>query len=190
MVPSGTFAVLMDGAYGDTGRGAFRTMRSDCKHYVKLPTANHFGPINWNSDTQGAPQARFLYQPWLSPVNILCHRRRHALPLCTLVTTPISRLPSLRKTSCLQSLPASPVGLPGQPCSMTQQRRQHWYRCCRLMGWAIQSSRPPAWGYEVVAGVAGPTLELWVQAYVKFCRIAGKRSEFIAARIVGPIRYC
>lgn len=60
VVPDGTFVVLMDGAYGDTGRGTFRSMRSDCKHYVKFPTANHFGPINWNADTQGAPQVRLV----------------------------------------------------------------------------------------------------------------------------------
>lgn len=60
VVPSGTFVVLMDGAYGDTGRGTFRTMRSDCKHYVRFPTANHFGPVNWNAETQGAPQVRVM----------------------------------------------------------------------------------------------------------------------------------
>lgn len=98
VVPSGTFVVLMDGAYGDTGRGTFRTMRSDCKHYVKFPTANHFGPINWNADTQGAPQVWGNSVAAVVTVWPVLYRRHHVPPVYMLVTIPIFRLPSPRRT--------------------------------------------------------------------------------------------
>lgn len=97
------FIIYIDGAYGTPGREAFVSTRAACKHYVRMKMANHFGPVNWNEQTQGAPQVRVfgvwvggwvgvwvnmcvccvcVHHPPQKSSLLFTHRRQHALHSC------------------------------------------------------------------------------------------------------------